>query len=151
MSVVSGFKQFALRGSLVDMAVGITVGAAFGTLAKSLVDDIIMPPIGLALGGVDFSNLFVVIKQGTVAGPYATLAAANAAGAVTIRYGVFLNLVLTFLIIAFAVYVLVSMVQAAKHKLEHEQAVASVPPEPTPQEKLLAEIRDLLRAGRGPG
>jgi large conductance mechanosensitive channel len=151
MSVVSGFKQFALRGSLVDMATGITVGAAFGALAKSLVDDIIMPPVGLMLGGVDFSNLFVVIKQGTVAGPYPTLAAANAAGAVTVRYGVFLNLVLTFLVIAFAVYVLVSVVHAARHKLEHEQATASVPPEPTPQEKLLAEIRDLLRAQRGAG
>lgn len=146
MSVISGFKAFALRGSLVDMATGITVGAAFGALAKSLVDDIIMPPIGLMLGGVDFSNLFVVIKQGTVAGPYPTLEVAKAAGAVTVRYGVFLNLVVTFMVVAFAVYLLVSLVQAAKHRFEHEQAKAAVPPEPTPQEKLLAEIRDLLKA-----
>lgn len=146
MSMISGFKTFALRGSLIDMATGITVGAAFGALAKSLVDDIIMPPIGLALGGVDFTNLFVVIKQGAVAGPYPTLEAAKAAGAVTVRYGVFLNLVVTFLVVAFAVYLLVSLVAAAKRRLEHEEAKAAVPPEPTPQEKLLGEIRDLLRA-----
>lgn len=146
MSMISGFKTFALRGSLIDMATGITVGAAFGALAKSLVDDIIMPPIGLALGGVDFSNLFVTIKQGAVAGPYPTLEAAKTAGAVTIRYGVFLNLVVTFLVVAFAVYLLVSLVAAAKRRFEHEEAKAAVPPEPTPQEKLLGEIRDLLRA-----
>lgn len=146
MAVLGGFKQFALRGSLVDMATGITVGAAFGALAKSLVDDIIMPPVGLLLGGVDFSNLFVVLKQGSPAGPYATLAAANAAGAVTLRYGAFLTLVVTFLIVAFAVYLLVSAVQAARLRFERQQAAA--PPAPGPQELLLTEIRDLLREQR---
>src|SRR5690606_11096586 len=90
-AMLSGFKKFATRGSLIDMASGIILGAAFTAIAKSLVDDIIMPPIGLALGGVDFRNLFVVLKQGAVPGPYPTLAAATEAGAVTIRYGQFLN------------------------------------------------------------
>ena len=147
MPVLSGFRKFALRGNLVDMATGITVGAAFGGLAKSLVDDIIMPPVGLMLGGVDFSNLFFVLKPGTTPGPYATLAAANAAGAVTVRYGSFLTLFVTFLIVAFAVYLLVSAVQGAQHKLEKEEA-AGPPPPPPPQEVLLTEIRDLLREQR---
>lgn len=147
MPVLSGFRKFALRGNLVDMATGITVGAAFGALAKSLVDDIIMPPVGLMLGGVDFSNLFVVLKPGATPGPYATLAAANAAGAVTLRYGSFLTLFVTFLIVAFAVYLLVSAVQGAQHKLEKEEA-AGPPPPPPPQEVLLTEIRDLLREQR---
>ena len=97
------FKEFAMRGNVVDMAVGIIIGAAFGPIVKSFVADIIMPPIGLALGGVDFENLFVVLKQGAEAmGPYASLADAKAAGAVTINYGVFFNNVISFLIVAFA-------------------------------------------------
>ncbi|MEJ2671731.1 MAG: large conductance mechanosensitive channel protein MscL [Deltaproteobacteria bacterium] len=101
------FKEFALKGSVIDMAVGIIIGAAFGTVVKSLVSDIIMPPIGLLLGRVDFSNLFVVLSQGTPAGPYATPALAKAAGGVTINYGLFINNVISFLIVAFAVLVLV--------------------------------------------
>jgi large conductance mechanosensitive channel len=101
------FKEFALRGSVVDMAVGIIIGGAFGTIAKSLVADVIMPPIGLLLGGVDFSNLFVVLKEGAKAGPYAALADAQAAGAVTINFGVFLNNVISFLIVAWVVFLLV--------------------------------------------
>ena len=101
------FKEFAMRGNVVDMAVGIIIGGAFGTIVKSLVSDVMMPPIGLLLGGVDFSDLFITLKQGTTAGPYATLANAQSAGAVTISYGLFLNAVISFLIVAFAVFMLI--------------------------------------------
>ena len=119
------FKDFAMRGNVVDMAVGIIIGAAFGTIAKSLVDDVIMPPIGLLLGGVDFAGLFIVLKAGTVAGPYASLAAAQEAGAVTINYGVFINTVISFLIVAFAVFLLVRHI----NKLKREEEAP--PAEPT--------------------
>ena len=98
------FKEFIIRGNVIDMAVGIIIGAAFGTIIKSLVDDVIMPPIGLLLGKVDFSNLFLVIREGKVAGAYDTLAAAKAAGAVTINYGLFINTIISFLIVAFACF-----------------------------------------------
>jgi large conductance mechanosensitive channel len=102
------FKAFAMRGNVLDLAVGIIIGGAFGTIVKSLVDDVIMPPIGLALGNVDFSNLFVLLKDGPKAAPpYSSLAEAHAAGAVTINYGVFINSVITFVIIAFAVFLVV--------------------------------------------
>ena len=102
------FKAFAMRGNVLDLAVGFIMGGAFGTIVKSLVDDVIMPPIGLALGNVDFSNLFVVLKQGTKAAPpYSTIAEAHAAGAVTLNYGTFINTVIAFLIVAFAVFLLV--------------------------------------------
>lgn len=101
------FKKFAMRGNAVDMAVGIIIGAAFGAIVTSLVDDIIMPPIGLILGNVDFSDLFLVLKEGKIAGPYATVAAAKAAGAVTVNYGIFINTIISFLIVAFAVFLLI--------------------------------------------
>lgn len=102
------FKAFVMRGNVLDLAVGIIIGAAFGAIVKSLVDDVIMPPIGLALGNVDFANLFVLLKQGpTAPPPYATLADAHAAGAVTLNYGTFINNVVTFLIVAFAIFLLV--------------------------------------------
>lgn len=102
------FKKFAVRGNMVDMAVGIIIGGAFGTIVKSLVDDVIMPPIGLLLGGVDFSNLFMVLQEGAdAAAPYASLADAQAAGAVTINYGLFINNVIAFLIVAWAVFILI--------------------------------------------
>jgi large conductance mechanosensitive channel len=101
------FKEFALRGNVVDMAVGVIVGGAFGTIAKSLVEDVLMPPIGLMLGGVDFSNLFLVVKHGANPGPYLRLADAKAAGAVTINYGLFFNSIISFLIVAFAVFMVV--------------------------------------------
>jgi large conductance mechanosensitive channel len=101
------FKEFAMRGNVVDMAVGIIIGAAFGTVVKSLVADVIMPPIGLLLGNVDFSNLFITLKAGKVAGPYASLAAARAVGAVTLNYGAFINTIISFLIVAYAVFLLV--------------------------------------------
>jgi large conductance mechanosensitive channel len=113
------FREFAMRGNVVDMAVGIIIGAAFGAIVKSLVSDIIMPPIGLILGNVDFSNLFVVLKEGAAqAGPYASLDAAQKAGAVTLNYGLFLNSVVTFLILAFAVFLLVRGLNRLKRQEE---------------------------------
>jgi large conductance mechanosensitive channel len=101
------FKAFAVRGPVLDMAVGIIIGAAFTTIVNSLVSDIVMPPIGLILGNVDFSNLFITLREGTAPGPYVSLEAAKAAGAVTLNYGVFTNAVISFLIVAFAVFFMV--------------------------------------------
>ncbi len=119
------FKEFAMKGNVVDMAVGIIIGGAFGTIVKSMVGDVIMPPVGLALGGVDFSNMFALLKQGSeVAGPYASLADAQAAGAVTLNYGVFINNVISFIIVAFAVFMLVKSMNSAKKK---EEAAPAAP------------------------
>lgn len=116
------FKAFIMRGNVLDLAVGIIIGAAFGTIVKSLVDDVIMPPIGLALGNVDFSNLFVLLKEGAkAASPYASLADAKAAGAVTINYGQFINNVVTFIIVAFAVFLVVR----AANRLRPPEAAAA--------------------------
>ena len=101
------FKEFALRGNVIDMAVGIIIGAAFGTIVKSLVDDVIMSPIGLLMGGADFANLFVLLKAGSPAGPYVSLADAHAAGAVTINYGLFINVIISFVIVAFVMFLLI--------------------------------------------
>jgi large conductance mechanosensitive channel len=128
------FVDFAMRGNVLDMAVGIIIGAAFGKIVSSLVNDVLMPPIGLLLGGVDFSNLFVVLGPGT----YATLAEATAAGAPALRYGVFLNTVLDFLIVGFAIFLLVKQVNRLVKK------PAAAPAAPPRQEVLLQEIRDLL-------
>ena len=112
------FKEFAMRGNVVDMAVGIIIGAAFGTIVSSLVQDVIMPPIGLLLGNIDFSNLFLVLKDGKVAGPYATVAVAKAAGAVTINIGIFINTVISFVLVAFAVFLLVKTINKLKRQGE---------------------------------
>jgi large conductance mechanosensitive channel len=118
------FKEFILRGNVVDLAVAVIIGAAFGAIVTSLVNDLIMPPIGLLLGNVDFADLFMVLKEGTkAAGPYATLADAQAAGAVTLNYGVFLSRVVTFLIVAFAVFM---MVRTLKRLKQAEPAAAPV-------------------------
>lgn len=120
------FRDFAMRGNVVDMAVGIIIGAAFGTIVKSLVADVIMPPIGLLLGNVDFANLFVVLKQGAaVAGPYGSLAAAKEAGAVTINYGAFINTIISFIIVAFAIFFLIRSINRLKKEEE------APPAEPT--------------------
>lgn len=117
------FKKFALRGNVVDLAVGFTVGAAFSTVARSLVDDIIMPPIGLLTGGADFADMFVVLQAGPdAAPPYATLADAQAAGAVTWNYGVFINNVLIFLIVALAMFYLIRLVNRLDQQMEEEFA-----------------------------
>jgi large conductance mechanosensitive channel len=122
------FKEFAMKGNVLDMAVGIVIGAAFGLIITSLVADVIMPPIGLLLGSVDFANIFSVLKEGKVAGPYATPAAAKAAGAVTINWGIFINTIINFLIVAFAIFLLVKGVNKAR--MEKEVPVA----EPTTKE-----------------
>jgi large conductance mechanosensitive channel len=119
------FREFILRGNVVDMAVGIIIGAAFGTIVTSLVNNILMPPIGLLLGGVDFANLFILLKQGSPTGPYASLADAHAAGAVTISYGVFINAVISFLIVAFVVFLLIRSINRMRREEE------APPAEPT--------------------
>ena len=129
MGMVKEFKEFAMRGNVVDMAVGIIIGGAFGTIVKSLVSDVLMPPIGMLLGGVDFTNLFAVIKSGSKgAAPYASLADAQAAGAVTINYGVFFNAIISFLIVAFAVFLLIKGINNLKREEE------APPEEPTTKE-----------------
>ena len=120
------FREFAMRGNVVDMAVGIIIGAAFGAIVKSLVDDMIMPPIGMLLGNVDFSNLFVVLKQGAkAAGPYTSLAEAHAAGAVTLNYGLFINTVISFIIVAFSVFLLIRALHRMQQKLEKPMAATT--------------------------
>ena len=123
------FKEFAVKGNVVDMAVGIIIGGAFGTIVKSLVADILMPPIGLLLGGVDFTNLFVLLKEWETPAPYAALSDASDAGAVTVNYGLFVNNVIAFLIVGFAVFLLVRAINRMKRKEEAAPAA-----EPTTKE-----------------
>lgn len=137
------FREFAMRGNVVDMAVGIIIGAAFGTIVQSLVNDVIMPPIGLALGNVDFSNLFLILREGTPPGPYPALQDAVKSGAVSINYGKFINTIISFLIVAFAVFLLVRSINKMKNTKE---AAPPAPPEPSNEEKLLTEIRDILKS-----
>lgn len=127
------FKKFAVRGNVIDMAVGIIIGGAFGTIVKSLVSDVIMPPIGLALKGVDFANLMLVISEGITPGPYLTVADAKAAGAVTINYGLFVNSVISFVIVAFAVFMLVQGINKVREK-EETAPEPEAPAEPTTKE-----------------
>ena len=122
------FREFMLRGNVMDMAIGIVIGAAFGTIVKSLVDDVIMPPIGLLLGGVDFANLFVLLKAGSPAPPYASLADAQAAGAVTINYGVFINAIISFLIVALVLFFVIRTFNRMRREEE------APPAEPTTKE-----------------
>ena len=133
------FKEFAMRGNVVDMAVGIIIGAAFGTIVKSLVSDIIMPPIGMLLGGVDFTDFFITLSDGS----YETLEAAKEAGAVTLNYGVFFNTVISFIIVAFAIFLLIKQINRLKEK---EEEAPKEPPAPPREEVLLEEIRDLLKS-----
>jgi len=124
------FKEFAIKGNVMDMAIGIVIGAAFGTIVKSFVADVIMPPIGLLLGGVDFTNMYTVLKEGAeVAAPYASLADAQAAGAVTMNIGLFINTIISFLIIAFAIFLVIKNV----NKMKREEP-APEPAEPTTKE-----------------
>ena len=143
--MVEEFKKFALKGNMLDMAVGIIIGAAFGTIIQSLVKDVIMPPVGLMMGGVDFAELHVLLQAGEPAGPYLSLAAAEEAGAVTLNYGLFINAIISFLIVAFAVFMLVRQFNKLK---EQEEAKPKPAPAPAKEEVLLTEIRDLLKAGR---
>ncbi|MEW6587522.1 MAG: large-conductance mechanosensitive channel protein MscL [Nitrospirota bacterium] len=122
------FKEFAIRGNVVDMAVGIIIGAAFGGIVNSFVADIVMPPIGIALGNVDFSNFYVVLKEGSVPPPYPSLAEARKAGAVTVNYGVFINTIVSFLIVAFSVFLVVRNVNKLRQQKE------APPAQPTTRE-----------------
>jgi len=132
------FKEFAMRGNVMDMAIGIIIGAAFGKIVTSLVNDVVMPPIGLLLGNVDFSNLFVDLSMRG----YPSLTAAQDAGAPIIKYGVFINNVLDFLIVAFVIFMVVRTLNRFRRK---QEAPPPVPPAPSAEQKLLAEIRDLLK------
>jgi large conductance mechanosensitive channel len=132
MSMMSEFKEFAMRGNVVDMAVGIIIGAAFGKIVSSFVSDVIMPPIGVLIGGVDFTNLAVVIKE-----------ASGEAEAVTIKYGAFLQTVFDFIIVAFAIFMAIKVMNSLKKK---EEEAPEKPAEPSKEEVLLTEIRDALRA-----
>ena len=132
------FKEFAIKGNVIDMAVGVVIGGAFGKIVNSLVADVIMPPIGLLLGKVDFTNLFLNLS-GT---PVASLADAKAKGLATLNYGVFINTAFEFLIIAFAIFMVVKQINRLKREAP---AAPAAPPEPSNEEKLLAEIRDLLK------
>jgi len=131
MGMMSEFKDFAMRGNVVDMAVGIIIGAAFGKIVSSFVSDVIMPPIGVMVGGVDFNNLAVTIQ-----------AASEGVEAVTIKYGAFLQSVFDFLIVAFAIFMAIKFMNSLKKK---EEEAPAAPPEPSAEEKLLTEIRDLLK------
>ncbi len=141
------FKEFIQRGNVLDMAVGIVIGAAFGAVVKSFVQNVLMPPIGLLLGGTDFANLFVLLKPGTEPGPYPTLKAAQEAGATVLAWGLWVNEVINFLIIAFAIFLVVRAVNRMRRK-EEEAAEPAPPPEPPEEVRLLREIRDALK-GQG--
>ncbi|MGH8280103.1 MAG: large conductance mechanosensitive channel protein MscL [Gammaproteobacteria bacterium] len=121
--MLKDFRAFVMRGNVIDMAVGIVIGTAFGAIVKSLVDDVIMPPVGLALGNVDFSNFFVVLKDGAKAAPpYTTLAQAQAAGAVTLSYGAFINTIITFILIAIAMFLVIKVMMGAENRLKKPAA-----------------------------
>jgi large conductance mechanosensitive channel len=135
------FKEFAMRGNVVDMAVGIIIGGAFGKIVSSLVADVIMPPIGLLLGGVNFADLVVTLKQATIN------ASGGAVPAVVLRYGVFLQTVVDFLIIAFSIFMMIKLMNATRRKQQKEAQTA--PPAPTKEETLLTEIRDILKKNSG--
>lgn len=136
MKIISEFKAFAMRGNVVDMAIGIILGAAFGKIVSSLVNDIIMPPIGLLIGGVDFTDLSIVLKKAVGETP-----------AVSINYGVFIQMVIDFLIVAFAIFMAVKAMNSMKKK---QEAAPAAPPAPTKEEILLTEIRDLLKSKSNP-
>jgi large conductance mechanosensitive channel len=135
------FGEFIKRGNVLDLAVAVILGAAFGAIVKSFVDDIIMPPIGLLLGDVDFSNLYINLSGGA----YESLAAAQEAGAATINYGLFFNTVINFLIVSFVIFLVIRQVNSMR---KEEKEASAEPPAPTTEEKLLMEIRDLLKDGR---
>jgi large conductance mechanosensitive channel len=150
MGIFKEFREFAVKGNVIDLAVGIIIGAAFGKIVSSMVNDVLMPPIGRLLGGVDFRDLFLVLSENVEKpGPYASLAAAKDSGAATINYGVFINTVIEFVIVAFAVFMLVKVINNIRRRMEREkETAAAVPPAPTREESLLMEIRDLLAAAR---
>jgi large conductance mechanosensitive channel len=136
------FREFAMRGNVVDMAVGIVIGAAFGKIVTSLVNDIVMPPVGLLLGNMDFGDLFIALNGES----YASLAAAEQAGAPVVKYGMFVNNVLDFLIVAFAIFMVIRGMNKLRKKQEAAPAEMPAPPAPSAEVQLLTEIRDSLKA-----
>lgn len=148
-SILKEFRDFAIKGNMLDLAIGVIIGGVFGAIVSSLVQDILMPPIGLALGGVDFTNMFVTLRDGTPPGPYVSLAAAQAAGAVTLNIGLFLNAAVKFAIVAVALFVVVKGINKMRAIAEGEKKAAPPPP-PSSEVVLLTEIRDLLAAKAAP-
>lgn len=147
MGFIKEFKEFAMRGNVIDMAVGIVIGAAFGRIVSSLVSDIVMPPIGYMTSGVEFKDLKYVMKDGVPASTGADGSAVAAVPEVAINYGSFINTIIDFMIVAFAIFVVIKMMNTAKKRFEKKQAeVPAGPPELSTDQKLLSEIRDLLRA-----
>lgn len=136
------FKEFAMKGSMLDLAIGVVIGAAFGSIVTSLVSDVLMPLIGVATGGMDFKDKFIILKEGTVAGPYANVKAAKDAGANILSWGNFVNAIIYFLIVAFCLFLVVKAVNKMR---KAEEPVPEPDPEPTNEERLLTEIRDLLK------
>lgn len=134
MGIIKEFKEFAMRGNVIDMAVGIIIGAAFGGIVNSLVKDVLMPPLGLAMGGVDFADKAITLKQ-----------AADGKEAVILKYGLFINQVINFLIVAFAIFIMIKAINTAKKRFEKEKEAAPPPP-PTLDQQLLMDIRDTLKA-----
>jgi large conductance mechanosensitive channel len=145
MGIFKEFKEFAIKGNMVDMAVGIVIGAAFTGIVQSLVKDIFTPPIGWLVGNVDFTDLFVMLKEGKTPGPYDTLKAAQEAGAITLNIGTFLNTCISFAIVAFVLFLLIKGINRLRRKQE------AAPAKPTKDQELLTEIRDLLKADRTEG
>jgi large conductance mechanosensitive channel len=143
MSLIKEFKEFAMKGNVVDLAVGVIIGAAFGKIVTSMVNDILMPPIGKAMGGVNFSDLFISLDTVKTQG-ITSLAKAKETGAAIIAYGSFINVVIDFTIVAFCIFMVIKGMNSMKKK--PAPAAPAAPPEPTREEKLLAEIRDLLKA-----
>ncbi|WP_084092412.1 large conductance mechanosensitive channel protein MscL [Andreprevotia lacus] len=142
MHMLKEFKEFAMRGNVVDLAVGVVIGAAFGKIVDSLVKDVIMPPLGFIIGKVDFANMFLVLAEGKTPGPYASVDVAQKAGAVTLNYGVFINTCISFIIVAFAIFLVVK----AMNKLKRDEPAAPEAPAATPEDiVLLREIRDALK------
>lgn len=142
MSIIKEFKEFAMKGNVVDLAVGVIIGVAFGKIVTSMVNDVLMPPIGKLMGGVNFTDLFYNLD--TTKGPFASLKAAKDAGAAVIAYGSFINTVIDFTIVAFCIFMVVKGMNSMKKK--PVPVAPAAPPEPTKEEKLLGEIRDILRA-----
>ncbi len=140
MGIIKEFREFAMRGNVVDMAVGVIIGAAFGKIVSSMVNDVLMPPLGLLLGGVDFSDKKLVLKDAVAA-----TETTKAVPVIELKYGVFINEVISFIIVAFAIFVLIKLINEARKRFEKEKP-APPPPGPTAEEKLLTDIRDILRA-----
>ena len=141
MSMIKEFKEFAMKGNVMDMAIGVILGAAFGKIVGSFVGDVLMPPLGLLLGGVDFTGMFMNLG----ATPYATLAEAKAANAPTLNYGQFLQTIVDFLIVAFAIFMVIKSINRTRRKEVEKPAAPAPPPPPSKEELLLTDIRDLLK------